>query len=94
MKAIDPGIVQMYFLAKNYDEPNYISLVGALCAMRNVKLVKVPDNKKLGEWAGLCKMDKKAEARKIVRTSIVAVTDFGETSPYLDWLQKEYKSDA
>ena len=84
----------MCFLAKNCDEPNYNSLVEALCAMRNVKLIKVPDNKQLGIWAGLCKLDKKAEARKIVRTSAVVITNFGEASPYLEWLEKEYKADA
>ena len=81
----------MCILAKNCDEPNYISLVTALCSMRNVKLIQVPDNKTLGVWAGLCKMDKKAEPRKIVRTSAVVITNYGEKTPYLDWLLNEYK---
>ena len=64
----------MCILAENCDEPNYINLINALCNMRGVKLIKVKDNKELGKWAGLCKVDKKGEARKIVRTSVVVIT--------------------
>ena len=73
-KAIDRGTALMCFLAKNCDEPNYPTLVSALCKMRGVKLIHVPDNKVLGQWAGLCKFDKTGEARKIVRTSVVVIT--------------------
>eukprot|EP00826_Nyctotherus_ovalis_P003349 TRINITY_DN1067_c0_g1_i19.p1 TRINITY_DN1067_c0_g1~~TRINITY_DN1067_c0_g1_i19.p1 ORF type:complete len:145 (+),score=60.15 TRINITY_DN1067_c0_g1_i19:65-499(+) len=90
-KAIDRGVGLMCFLASNCDEPNYLSLVKALCAMRSVKLIEVPDNKTLGAWAGLCKLDAKATARKVVRTSVVVITDFGERTPYLEWLLNEYK---
>ena len=31
------------------------------------------DNKKLGEWAGLCKIDKDGKARKVVGCSCVVV---------------------
>lgn len=34
---------------------------------------KVDDNKKLGEWAGLCKIDKEGKARKVVGCSCVVV---------------------
>ena len=34
---------------------------------------KVDDNKKLGEWAGLCKIDKEGKARKVVACSCVVV---------------------
>jgi len=33
----------------------------------------VEDNKKLGEWAGLCKIDKDGKARKVVGCSCVVV---------------------
>lgn len=42
--------------------------------MRGIKLIKCKDNKELGKWAGLCKIDKKGEARKVVRTSVVVIT--------------------
>jgi len=34
---------------------------------------EVEDNKKLGEWAGLCKIDKDGKARKVVGCSCVVV---------------------
>lgn len=34
------------------------SIAAGLCVEKNVPLVDVPDNKSLGEWAGLCKIDK------------------------------------
>ena len=34
---------------------------------------KVDDSKKLGEWAGLCKIDKEGKARKVVGCSCVVV---------------------
>jgi len=34
---------------------------------------QVEDNKKLGEWAGLCKIDKDGKARKVVGCSCVVV---------------------
>ena len=89
-KAIDRGVALMCFLAANCDEANYIKLVKALCALRNVKLIEVPDNKALGVWAGLCKFDAKAKARKVVRTSVVVITNFGEKTPYLEWLETQY----
>jgi small subunit ribosomal protein S12e len=30
-------------------------LVVALCSEHKIPLIKVPDGKQLGEWAGLCK---------------------------------------
>ena len=93
-KAIDRGVALMCFLASNCDEATYIKLVKALCALRSVKLIEVPDNKALGAWVGLCKLDAKAKARKIVRTSVVVITNFGERTPYLEWLEKEYKAES
>ena len=46
----------------------YVKLVEALCAEHQINLIKVDDNKKLGEWAGLCKIDREGKARKVVRT--------------------------
>lgn len=34
---------------------------------------QVDNNKKLGEWAGLCKIDKDGKARKIVGCSCVVI---------------------
>lgn len=50
-----------------------IRLVTALCAQHNIPLLKVPNNKELGEWAGLCKLDKDAKPRKVVKCSSLVI---------------------
>lgn len=35
--------------------------------------LKVDDNKKLGEWVGLCKIDREGKPRKVVGCSCVVV---------------------
>ena len=77
-KHLDAGKVQICFLAESCNEPTYKKLVQGLCLEKNVPLIDVPDNKQLGEWAGLCKIDKDGLARKVVGASCVAITDFGE----------------
>uniref|UniRef100_A0A7S4R7W1 40S ribosomal protein S12 n=1 Tax=Alexandrium monilatum TaxID=311494 RepID=A0A7S4R7W1_9DINO len=77
-KHIDAGKAQVVFLAESCNEPGYKKLVQGLCVEKNVPLVDVPDNKSLGEWAGLCKIDKDGLPRKVVGASCVAVTDFGD----------------
>merc|ERR1719499_2707521 len=54
-KRIDAGAAQVVFLAESCNEPTYKKLVQGLCLEKNVPLIDVPDNKSLGEWAGLCK---------------------------------------
>jgi small subunit ribosomal protein S12e len=51
----------------------YKKLVQALCNEHQIPLIKVDNNKKLGEWAGLCKIDNTGKARKIVGCSCVVV---------------------
>lgn len=60
-------------LASNCTEPAYSLLVEALCAEHGIPLIKVEDNKKLGEMVGLCKIDKDGNPRKIVGCSCVVV---------------------
>jgi small subunit ribosomal protein S12e len=75
-------------LATNNDEPAYGKLVTALCAEHNIHLIQIDDNKKLGEWVGLCKLDKDGNARKVVGCSCVVVKDFGEEGEALQVLLK------
>merc|ERR1712226_1760969 len=77
-KHIDAGKAQVVFLAESCNEPAYKKLVQGLCLEKNVHLIDVPDNKSLGEWAGLCKIDKDGLPKKVVGASCVAITDFGE----------------
>eukprot|EP00179_Madagascaria_erythrocladioides_P004546 CAMPEP_0198310320 /NCGR_PEP_ID=MMETSP1450-20131203/2436_1 /TAXON_ID=753684 ORGANISM="Madagascaria erythrocladiodes, Strain CCMP3234" /NCGR_SAMPLE_ID=MMETSP1450 /ASSEMBLY_ACC=CAM_ASM_001115 /LENGTH=161 /DNA_ID=CAMNT_0044013139 /DNA_START=145 /DNA_END=630 /DNA_ORIENTATION=- len=85
-KALDRRQGHLCVLASNCNEPTYVRLIGALCDEHNIKLLKVPDNKQLGEWAGLCKIDEEGNARKVVPCSCVVVKDFGETSEALEVL--------
>lgn len=80
-------------LADNCTEAMYKKLVQALCQEHNIPLLKVDNNKKLGEWSGLCKIDKEGKARKVVGCSCVVVKDWGieteATAVVLDYLKKQ-----
>ena len=41
-----------------------------------IPLIKVDSNMKLGEWAGLCKIDQEGKARKVVKCSAAVVSRF------------------
>lgn len=64
----------------------------ALCAEKSIPLFEVAAAKDLGEWCGLCKLDKEGKARKVVSTTVAVVTDFGETSAELDHLISHLKA--
>lgn len=53
--------------------------------------VQVADAKQLGEWVGLCKLDKDAKPRKVVACSCVVVKDYGEESNALTVLLEYFK---
>jgi small subunit ribosomal protein S12e len=91
-KALDKRQAHLCVLANNCDEPMYVKLVEALCAEHGINLIKVEDNKKLGEWAGLCKIDKDGKARKVVGCSCVVVKDYGKESQAWDVLNEYFKS--
>lgn len=44
----------MCVLNEACEEEAYKKLVVALCGEHSIPLIKVPDGKMLGEWAGLC----------------------------------------
>mmetsp|Transcript_63159 Transcript_63159/g.199814 ORF Transcript_63159/g.199814 Transcript_63159/m.199814 type:complete len:140 (+) Transcript_63159:118-537(+) len=91
-KSIEKGQAQLCVLAQNCDQPDYTKLIEALCHEHEVNLITVPDNKTLGEWAGLCKIDAEGNARKVVGASCVVVRDFGEESGALTILQEYLKN--
>merc|ERR1712216_806389 len=90
-KSLDNRSGQLCVLAANCNEPAYTKLVEALCAEHSIHLIKVPDSKQLGEWAGLFKIDAEGKARKVVGCSCVAVTNFGEESEALNVLLDYFK---
>ena len=89
VKALEANKDKVVFLAQTCDEDNYKKLVKALAAEKKIPLVEVSDNKSLGEWAGLCKIDKDGNARKVVGASCVVVTNFGEESLALNFLKSQ-----
>ncbi len=91
-RAIEKGQAQLCILAEDCNEAAYKKLIEALCAEHNVNLISVPENKQLGQWAGLCKIDEAGEARKVVGCSCAVVTDYGEESDGLAVLTEYLKS--
>ncbi|KAB7502823.1 UNVERIFIED_CONTAM: hypothetical protein RMT77_009381 [Armadillidium vulgare] len=77
VKALDRRQALLCLLANNCDEPGYTKLIEALCQEHQIRLLKVDTNKTLGEWAGLCKIDREGKPRKVVGSSCVVVTDYG-----------------
>ena len=56
-KALDRRQAHMCVLNESCEEEAYKKLVIALCSEHKIPLIKVPDGKQLGEWAGLCELD-------------------------------------
>nr|CUU99094.1 40S ribosomal protein S12 [Hymenolepis microstoma] len=73
-RAIEKRDVIVCFLSETCDESTYTDIIEALCQEYGVPLIK------LGEMAGLCKLDRKGLPRKVVSVSCVGLTDFGEDS--------------
>jgi len=89
-KALDRRNAHLCVLANN-SEPAYSRLVEALCAEHGINLIKVQDPKQLGEWVGLCKLDKEAKPRRVIGCSCVVVKEYGEESEALTVLLDYFK---
>ena len=90
--AIEKHAVELCVLAEDCNQPDYTKLVQALCSEHNVNLISVPSARKLGEWAGLCKIDSAGNARKVVGCSCVVVKDYGEETEGLNVVWEYLKS--
>ena len=51
----------------------------------------IRNNKKLGEWVGLCKIDREEKPHKVVGCSCVAVKDYGKESQAKDVIEEYFK---
>jgi len=91
VKALDRRQAYLCALASNCSEPAYVKLVEALCLEHGINLIKVPDSKQLGEWAGLCQIDKEGNARKVNACSCVVVKTT-EKTPELEVLLEHFKT--
>ncbi|EDQ92061.1 uncharacterized protein MONBRDRAFT_14362 [Monosiga brevicollis MX1] len=90
-KVLSKGSAHLCVLATNCDEPNIIKLIEALCAEQKISLLKVDDKMKLGQWAGLCKLDQDGNPRKVVKCSCVAVTNYGVAGQAVEVINDHFK---
>ena len=97
-KALDRNQAAICILAENCDEQQYVKLVQALCARRDLPILQVESNKDLGQWAGLCQIDKDGTPRKIVSCSCVVISDVGNDLESYNFISehiaKQNESDA
>lgn len=91
VKALDRRAAHLCVLAESCEEKEYVRLIEALCAQHQIQLIKVADAKQLGEWVGLCKIDKKGDAQKVVACACAVVHDYGEESEFLEVLLDHMK---
>jgi len=91
-KALDKRQAHLCVLVETCTEAEYIKLIEALCAEHKINLIKVGDAKVLGTWAGLCKIDKEGNPRKIVGCTCVVVKDYGVESEGLHVLLDYFKN--
>jgi small subunit ribosomal protein S12e len=78
-KALSRGEAELCVLCDSVTEASIITLIEALCnePATKIPLIKVADAKLLGEWAGLGKIDREGNARKVVGASVVVVKNWG-----------------
>lgn len=86
IRALDRREARLCCLAADCEEDAYKRLVEALCEEHGIPLLMVEERESLGEWAGLCKIDKEGNARNVVACSCVAIREFGEETPALKFL--------
>ncbi|KAM7133807.1 small ribosomal subunit protein eS12-like [Molossus nigricans] len=89
-KALGKRHAHLCVLASNCDEPIYVKSVKALCAEHQINLIKV-DDKKLGEWVGLCKIHGEGKPHKVVGRHCVVVKDYGKESQAKVVIQEYFK---
>lgn len=91
-KALDKRQAHLCVLVETCTEAEYIKLIEALCAEHKINLIKVGDAKVLGTWAGLCKLDREGNPRKVVGCTCVVVKDYGVESEGLNVLLDYFKN--
>ncbi len=92
VKALDSRTAMLCLLAKDCDNDEYVRLVEALCKEGNIPLLMAETGAELCEWAGLAKLNPDATVKKAVKCSVAVVTDFGEPSPALTFVNNYVKS--
>ncbi|KAH7826584.1 putative 60S ribosomal protein L10a-1 [Monocercomonoides exilis] len=93
-KALDRNEAALCILADSCEEESYKKLVETLCAHRNVPILRVESAEDLGQWAGLCQIDKDGQPRKIVNCSCVVIKEVGTDIQSYEFIAKHIKSQA
>lgn len=91
-KALTRGEALLVVLVSCVTEANIIKLVEGLAndPENKVPLIKVADAKQLGEWAGLGKIDREGNARKVVGASVVVVKNWGAETDELSMIMEHF----
>ena len=63
----------------------------ALAKANGIPLIEIESRTELGEWLGHCKYDKEGAPRKVKATSSIAITNYGEESEDLSFVQNYIK---
>ena len=92
VKALDRRQAHVCILAKDCDSAEYVRLVEALGAEHSIDIIQVADGKQLGEWVGLCKLDREGNAKKVVKCSCAVIKDWGEQSEAKEFIENHIKS--
>ncbi|ELV13195.1 40S ribosomal protein S12 [Tupaia chinensis] len=90
-KALDKRQAHLCVFPSNCDEPMYVKLVETLCAEHQIKLIKADDSKKLGEWVGLCKIDREGKHSNLVSCSCVVVKAYDKEFQAKDVIEEYFK---
>ncbi|KAJ7583031.1 50S ribosomal protein L30e-like protein [Mycena floridula] len=91
-KALDKRQAHLCVLVETCTEAEYLKLIEALCAEHKIPLIKLTEAKVLGTWAGLCKIDREGNPRKVVGCSCVVVKEYGQDSEGLHVVLDHLKS--
>jgi small subunit ribosomal protein S12e len=94
IQALDARQAHLCIMADDTDEPALKKLIEALCNEHNIRLVRVPEAKSLGEWAGLCKYDRDGKPRKVVSCSVVVIKGLGEETEAMNMILSSFQVPA
>ena len=94
VKAMDRREAHLCVLSSGCNEPAYTKLIEALGKEHSIPIIRAPDSKKLGEWAGLCKYNAEGKAVKVVGCSCVVVKKWGEETPAQRWLKEHLEKSS
>ncbi|GCA63651.1 ribosomal protein S12e [Kipferlia bialata] len=89
VNALDRKQALLCVLATDCDHDGYKNLVGALCRESGIpNVVDAVDGKTLGQLAGLFRVTPKGEIAKVIKTSSIAITNYGAQSAGLQFLRE------